>query len=123
MKLHPWQLELSEGFKKGELVAISAGRGAGKSALNHVYKMWEAVYKNQPVVGIDLSEGRVYGARYYTAEPTGGNWNDMATWCEQTFGPCSNVWEHLDCGRWYQNDRKFWFRNEADRTMFVLKWR
>jgi hypothetical protein len=25
--------------------------------------------------------------------------------------------------RWYMNDRRFWFRNEADRIMFVLKWR
>jgi len=25
--------------------------------------------------------------------------------------------------RWYMNNRKFWFRDQADQLMFVMKWR
>jgi hypothetical protein len=25
--------------------------------------------------------------------------------------------------RWYMNNRKFWFRDQKDQLMFVMKWR
>jgi len=83
---------------------------------------------NRPLEEIVLSEGKVFGARYYTAQPIGGNWREMEEWCVSSFGDAATIWEAHnfmwpDCGRWYMNDRKFWFRNERDRTMFILRWR
>jgi hypothetical protein len=84
---------------------------------------------------IKVSEGRVYGARYHTAEPaidgygltTGfvsGDWNDMLAWCVDTFGASASVWEATPVvnERWYANNSKFWFRHEADLTLFLLRW-
>jgi hypothetical protein len=76
-----------------------------------------------------LDEGKVFGARYYTVgmktefyfEPN-NLWNDMMAWNVRTFGtsPREGVFEPN--GRWYANNAKFWFRNEEDLTLFVLKW-
>jgi hypothetical protein len=78
---------------------------------------------------IKLGEGRVYGARYYTAMPDFGwgsgwynqHWNDMENWCVETFGdpPKDGVW--TPSARWYVNNSMFWFRNIEDRNWFILR--
>ena len=71
----------------------------------------------------ELSEGRVYGARYLTVHPTNGaKWNDMMAWMVETFGPTAHDGVWTPNMRWYANNAKFWFRNEADQLLFVLKW-
>jgi hypothetical protein len=75
---------------------------------------------------LKLDEGRVYGARYLTVHPENGwHWNEMMAWMVETFGP-SGTPENPGCWspnqRWYANNAKFWFRNEKDRTMFILRW-
>ena len=76
-------------------------------------------------------EGKIFGARYYTVRPFfpahtptwfRQEWNDMLQWCVETYGPSpyDGVW--TPGSRWYANNAKFWFREEADRTLFVLKW-
>jgi len=71
----------------------------------------------------ELSEGRVYGARYLTVHPTNGaKWNDMMEWMVKTFGPTAHDGVWTPGMRWYANNAKFWFRNEQDRMLFVLKW-
>ena len=109
---------------------ISAGRQTGKS-------YWSAQAVNrlmndllgQPLTDLILSEGTVYGARYYCVEPVGGNWINMETWAVQTYGETGSLWRETKNStleplqRWYMNDRRFWFRNEKDRTMFILRWR
>ena len=72
---------------------------------------------------LELSEGRVYGARYLTVHPTNGTrWDDMTEWMVKTFGPSAwnGVWTPDQ--RWYANNAKFWFRDEKDLTMFILRW-
>lgn len=72
---------------------------------------------------LELSEGRVYGSRYLTVHPTNGSkWNEMMDWMVKTFGPsaCDGVW--TPNMRWYANNAKFWFRNEKDLTLFILRW-
>lgn len=77
---------------------------------------------------ITLAEGRVYGARYYTVQPgpfwdiTGTMWDSMMKWSIDTFGvgPADGVW--TPNARWYANNAKFWFRNESDRALFLLRW-
>ena len=45
-------------------------------------------------------------------------WDDMGVWMITTFG--NGDW--MMDGVWVGSDRKYWFRNEADRTLFILKW-
>ena len=74
-----------------------------------------------------LGHGTVYGARYYTVAPPLFNvaWREMNVWCQATFGPSTgSIWATIQepGERWYQNNAKFWFRDEADRTWFLLRW-
>jgi hypothetical protein len=131
MNMYPWQIDMLDKMTqyKGKGLIQVTGRNIGKSAFSAqaLKRMMDDLY-SQPVTNIVLSEGTVYGSRYYTAEPVGGNWPEMEAWCYQAFGDDSSpIWgadkAPEPAQRWYKNNRKFWFRNEADRTMFVLKWR
>lgn len=99
----------------------------------HAIKTMQAVKRlmedimNRPIEDLVLSTRPVHGARYYCVEPVGGNWLEMEQWCITTFGDPGDIWETSDfvwpeAARWLKNNRKFWFRNEADRTMFIMKW-
>jgi hypothetical protein len=133
--MYPWQqdmLKKMSGFKKGELMVMAAGRQTGKSYFTAAaLKRLMDDINSHPISDLNLTEGRVYGARYYCVEPIGGNWREMEDWCIKTYGKTTgSIWAQevdkttpLVNERWYSNNRKFWFRNEADRTMFILKWR
>lgn len=73
-----------------------------------------------------LGNGTVYGKNYRTVAPPLRNWGAMTTWCTETFGPSTgSIWGHQTPTvgeRWYQNNAKFWFRDEKDLTMFILRW-
>ena len=72
---------------------------------------------------LELSEGRVYGARYLTVHPNNGaKWNEMMAWMIGTFGPSAEDGIWTPDMRWYANNAKFWFRNKKDLTMFILRW-
>ena len=72
---------------------------------------------------LELSEGRVYGARYLTVHPNNSyDWNEMMAWMVHTFGPSAHDGVWTPGMRWYANNAKFWFRNEEDRTLFMLRW-
>jgi len=129
--MYAWQLDLLDKMTKykGRGFVQMTGRQIGKSAFSAqaLQRMIDDLY-SQPISDIKLSEGTVYGARYYTAEPVGGNWPEMEAWCYETFGDdVSPIWGEAKAPepaqRWYKNNRKFWFRNEKDRMLFVLKWR
>jgi hypothetical protein len=81
---------------------------------------------SRPVEALNVDVGTVFGKKYYTVEPIGGNWLEMEEWAVSVFGAPSSVWEGTfttaDAGRWYMNDRRFWFREEKDRDWFILKW-
>ena len=126
-----WQMNMLnklQGVKKGELFMLTAGRRTGKSQLTNqaFLRLWNDIH-NRPVERLVLSEGTVYGSRYYCVEPFGGSWQEMELWCMQAFGETTgsiygeNVPEPAQ--RWYTNNRSFWFRDDADRLMFVMKWR
>lgn len=132
MNMYPWQKEILKkmsGIKKEEMVIFTAGRNVGKSTFSaQAMKRLMDGLINRPVEELVLSEGTVYGSRYYCVEPIGGNWKKMESWAIRTYGPVSSVWRadkwvSEPNGRWYMNDRKFWFHNEQDRLMFVMKWR
>jgi hypothetical protein len=72
---------------------------------------------------VELSEGQVYGARYLTVQPSNGwHWNEMMEWMVETFGPSADDGVWTPGMRWYANNAKFWFRNEKDLTLFLLRW-
>lgn len=131
-KLQPWQEKILKGFKPGSMQIISSGRGVGKSLLSTmaIKRLFDDIYQ-RPVEDLVLSDNKVHGAKYYCVEPVGGSWLDMEVWCTRTYGEAGELWPVSgeddfgwpECSRWYMNNRKFWFRNEKDRTLFILKWR
>jgi len=129
--MYPWQKEMLEKMYKykGRGIVQITGRGVGKGdfSAQALKRLWDDIVFS-PLQEIVLAEGKVYGARYYTAEPVGGNWREMEAWCMEHFGSAgAHIWgtdkAPEPAERWYMNNRKFWFRNEADLTMFILKWR
>jgi len=125
--IHSWQIDLLDKMTqyKGKGLVQMTGRQMGKSTFSGqaFQRLWDDI-NSRPIEELVLSEGRVHGARYYCVEPIGGNWREMEDWCISTYGAVGSVWA-LDppSKRWYANDRRFWFRHESDRTMFILKWR
>jgi len=131
MDLYPWQERLVDAMikNKGQKMTMFTARQLGKSA-----RTQQAIDRlmrdltSKPVSDLILSEGQVYGSRYYCVEPIGGNWLDMEVWALDTYGGTGSIWGQADNdvpgtnARWYMNDSKFWFRHEEDRTMFVLRW-
>ena len=132
-ELEPWQQRALDSLKQYEgrgLVQIT-GRGVGKSTLNTQMAAYKRLFNDvmaRPVEDLVLSEGTVYGARYYNVEPIGGSWLEMEAWCVDTFGPGNThrIWGEEKAPdpaqRWYANNRKFWFRTEKDRNWFIMRW-
>jgi hypothetical protein len=91
-------------------------------------RLWDDLHQ-RPIEKLVLSEGAVYGSQYYTVEPVGGSWMDMEMWAIEAYGETGSLWRETKnltpepLQRWYMNNRKFWFRDEKDRTMFILRWR
>ena len=86
----------------------------------------------QPMRRVPLKTGEDYNkarAEFWVSpsyDPT-MPWDDMRErnrqineWCEETYGPIGD-WHDTAC-RWHASNRKYIFHNEADRTMFVLRW-
>lgn len=123
--LQPWQEEVLKKFQGKGTIQIT-GRQMGKSWANAAMQRLMDDLANSPLEDLRISTGTVFGAKFHTVEPIGGNWLQMEAWAIETFGNPSKVWDTMDSGqvgRWYMNDRKFWFRNEQDLTMFIMKWR
>ncbi len=45
---------------------------------------------------------------------TTDSFNDAKEWCYTNFGKSTS--------RWFEKDKKFFFKDEKDMTMFVLRW-
>ncbi len=132
--MYDWQkkflMDIETHVESGkELKIMMAGRRQGKSMFSAaaLKRLMDDLYKPQPVEELVFSEGRVHGGKYHCVEPIGGNWKDMEAWCTTAFGEPGEIWPNQDfvwpdSPRWMQNNRKFWFRNEKDKTMFIMRW-
>lgn len=130
--MQDWQLNVLnklQGIKPGQLSMTMSGRRTGKSQMSSVafQRLWNDIHY-RPVEELKLTEGTVYGKRYHCVEPVGGHWPEMEAWCFETFGKTEgSIWAEtktpMPNERWYMNNRKFWFRDEKDLLMFVMKWR
>lgn len=100
-----------------------------EQVINNIARQMAKVIDNEVLMSamgwheLEVNEGRVYGARYLTVHPSNGaKWNEMMAWMVETFGPTAHDGVWTPSMRWYANNAKFWFRNEKDLTMFLLKW-
>ena len=82
-------------------------------------------------MGMSVSTGTVYSVPYHTVQPLfgahaatwfGSEWRDMENWCTEVYGRPSLDGFWTPGRRWYVNNQKFWFREESDLTMFILRW-
>ena len=104
-------------------ITMQMARQSGKST---ILKDWAKTLE-QFTQGfrLELTEGTVFGQKYYCVEPQGWiwrdfEWKDMQKWCEETMERSPDtITPNL---RWYVNGGQFWFRDETDRTMFVMRW-
>jgi hypothetical protein len=130
--LMPWQENMLDqvmsGVKPGQVFTMTSGRAVGKSHFTQqaIDRLMRDL-NSQPVSDLVLSEGTVYGSRYYCVEPVGGNWREMSAWCRDTYGDSGTARHNSTApepsARWYVNDRQFWFRTPKDRDWFIIRWR
>lgn len=84
---------------------------------------------------ISYERGNIYGKEYFVARPQlfhsvlhpanphNTAWNNMLSWCIETFGPTSKEHNgHAPDQRWYVYSGSFWFKEEKDLEWFILKW-
>ena len=119
-----WQKDIIDkvaGGKPGELKVMTASRNIGKSQMALYMKLWNDLFDPEEP-GLESGEGKVFGRLYYTVRPKGIPWYEMEPWCKETFGPTPEFGVWAPDARWYMNAEQFWFRDEKDRTLFVLKW-
>jgi len=124
--MHDYQKKLLEAYCKADTtITMSMGRQSGKSTI--LMDWAKTLEQFTQGFRLELSEGTVFGQQYYCVEPLGWvwrdnivEWKDMQTWCEETMGrEPDTITPNL---RWYVSGGQFWFREEADRTMFVMRW-
>lgn len=46
-------------------------------------------------------------------------YEEVHRWVNEKFGAKSNSWNNP---RWSASNRKYWFKYEKDRTLFILRW-
>ncbi len=69
-----------------------------------------------------LRDGSVYNlAIPYLLNENSILWDEMINWCVCTFGPEGDL-DRATLDTWYYSGGGFCFRDEANLTMFVLRW-
>lgn len=75
---------------------------------------------------LTIGEDFTYDQPYWAEPDLGGDWEyrheryqEIHEWTSNTFGRHTLAWNNP---RWSASNRRYWFKNEKDRTMFVLKW-
>ena len=99
--------------------AMAAGRQFGKTDISDMAKQWidEINVKRLETGYADNQPKWPYWVRPYNYDI--GEWQDMNQWMFNTMG--DNNWL-TENARWVGSNSKYWFRDERDRTMFILKW-
>jgi hypothetical protein len=124
-ELTPHQQKVLKKFQGRGAVQLT-GRHSGKSWDNEAMQRLMDDLVNRPVEDLRCSTGTIFGHIYHTVEPVGGNLREMKSWCVDTYGKVSTIWEtmtdHSGLGRWYIDSGKFWFLDEKDREWFILRW-
>ena len=87
--------------------------------LSHLAKQWinELNMKRLETGYADIQPKWPYWVRPHNYDEK--EWYDMNNWIIDTMGSSNWSVEH---GRWVGSNRKYWFRDEQDRTFFILRW-
>ena len=81
-------------------------------------------------IKLSVKESKWHGCWYLVIEPCIESWDIVErtntwaainSWCRETYGPVGDVWSNQS-ERWYANGGKYYFRNPADLTAFMLRW-
>ena len=99
---------------------MAAGRQFGKTGLTPDQIWWDDMWNNHPQLETGYAENQPKWP--YWVKPcnySGEKWLDMADCMVETFG--DGNWLNKNT-RWVGSDKKYWFRDERDRTLFLLKW-
>ena len=100
--------------------ALAAGRQFGKTGWTADQIWWDEMWNNAPRLETGYADNQPSHPHWvkpcnYSIE----QWHDMGEWMNKTFGHSN--WGVID-GTWVGSNRKYWFRNKSDRTLFLLKW-
>ena len=87
--LQPWQEEVLTKFQGKGAIQIT-GRQLGKSWANKAMQRLMDDLVARPIEDIRCSEGTIFGKRYLTAEPVGGNWIEMEKIDNSAYSSLSN---------------------------------
>ena len=124
-ELQPWQEEVLKKFQGTGYIQMT-GRQLGKSWSMQAMQQLMDDLVARPIEDLICDTGTVFGKRYHTVEPIGGNWREMEAWCIETYGSVSDIWETFSdsstLGRWYMNGGKFWFLDKKDLEWFIVRW-
>lgn len=83
---------------------------------------------------VEVSDGTILGSHYHSAKPIyddgayaisgrSEKWDKAVEWCVENFGTTRLPWVNGGkLERWYVNNSTFWFKNEEDLTLFLLRW-
>jgi hypothetical protein len=124
--LSPWQKQMLEKLRTVDKpFLIQNFRSSGKSQLDAYNRLYADIFQEEKLI---CDGGTVYGKQYYTVKPIGVSalkWGQMNAWMIDCFGQTGTddlpgAWAPDQ--RWYANNGRFWFQDEADRTLFLLKW-
>jgi hypothetical protein len=87
--------------------------------LSHLAKQWidEINVKRLETGYADNQPKWPYWVRPYNYDEK--EWQGMSQWMTDTMGDCNWLKENA---RWVGSNRKYWFRDEQDRTFFILRW-
>lgn len=79
---------------------------------------------------LTVEEKRWHGCKYQVVHPyldswslsqNNHTWNNISQWCYDIYGkpgdPFSNTTD-----RWYLNNSAYWFRDERDLSLFLMRW-
>jgi hypothetical protein len=99
--------------------AMAAGRQFGKTDITNMATRWidEINVKRLETGYADNQPNWPYWVRPHNYDEK--EWYDMDKWLINIMGDSN--W-HKENAPWVGSNRKYWFRNEADRTFFILRW-
>ena len=99
--------------------AMAAGRQFSKTDISKMAEQW---INELNMKRLETGYAEIQPKYPYWVKPlnySADEWLDMSDWITETMG--ESDWSSANT-RCIGSNRKYWFRDERDRTMFILKW-
>ena len=101
--------------------AMAAGRQFGKTGLTMDQIWWNNMWNNNITARLETGYDENQSSHHYWVKLhnySAEEWLEMNVWMLATFGNTDwSVNDHRAGG-----NRMYWFRDEADRMLFLLRW-